>query len=221
MVPVSAGRTLLRSELRTALRGGGAGVPLAFFVLVAALAPLAVGGDPAVLERISGGVIWLGAMLASLVSLDRMFRTDLEDGSLAVFRTSAFALEWFALVKCGATWLLTGLPLLLVAPVTTLLHGASGESALRLALSLAIGTPALALLGGVTAALTAGMRAPGVLVPVLAAPLAAPVLLFGTVAADPALAARNEAALLLGAFTLAALAATPFAIAAALRQTES
>lgn len=211
---------VFRLDLAVALRGGGAGVPLAFFLLVAVLTPLAVGGDPDLARRMSGGVIWLGAMLASLLSLERMFQPDLEDGSLAVFRTAHLPLEALGLAKCAANWLTTGLPLILMAPVAALLHGASGDSALCLTLSLLVGTPALSLLGGITAALTASMRSPGVLVPVLAAPLAAPALLFGTVASDPFLAARGEAMLLLGAFSLAALAGSPFAIAAALRQAE-
>ena len=211
---------IVRLDLLVALRGGGAGVPLAFFLLVAALAPLAVGGDPDLSRQMSGGVIWLSALLASLLSLDRMVRPDLDDGSLALYRTAPVSLEVLALAKCLANWLATGLPIIVTAPVATLLHGTSSDAALRLVISLAAGTPAFALIGGIATALTAGMRAPGVLVPVLSAPLAAPALLFGTIAADPTNIARNEAMLFLGAFSLAALALSPFALAAALRQAE-
>ena len=220
MAALTACWQLLRLDLATALRGGGAGVPLVFFLLVAVLAPLAVGGDPELAKRMSGGVVWLGAMLASLLSLERMFRADLEDGSLSLYSTAPLPMEAVGVTKCAANWLMTGVPIIAAAPVAVLLHGASGEFAIRLMLSLLMGTPALSLLGGITAALTAGMRAPGVLVPLLAAPLAAPALLFGTVAADPSIAARNEAMMLLGAFSLVSLAGSPFAIAAALRQAE-
>ena len=217
---MTSGWHILRLDLAGALRGGGAGVPLAFFLLVALLAPLAVGGDPELSRRLSGGIIWLGAMLATLLCVDRMFRADLEDGSLALLRTAPLPLEAVGLAKCAANWLLTGAPVLVAAPVAALLHGVSGEQALRLLLSLAVGTPALTLLGGTVAALTTGLRAPGLLIPVLSLPLAGPVLLFGTVAADPALGAHREATLLLAACTLAALAGAPFAIAAALRQAD-
>ena len=211
---------VLRLDLVAALRGGGAGVPLAFFLLVATLAPIAVGGDPGLSVRISAGVIWLGALLASLLSLDRMFRPDLEDGCLTVFLTAPVPLEALVLAKCLANWLTTGLPVIVAAPVAALLHGATIDSALNLMVALLAGTPSLSLIGGITAALTAGLRAPGVLVPVLAMPLSAPALLFGTVASDPALAASYEALLFLAAFSIAALAFAPFAISAALRQAE-
>ena len=220
MDAVTAFGQIMRVDFAVALRGGGAGVPLAFFLLVATLTPLAVGGDPDISRRISAGVIWLGAMLASLLSLERMFRPDVEDGSLAIYHTARIPMEVLGFARCMSNWLTTGLPLILAAPVAALLHGSEGDAAARLTLALLVGTPALSCLGGIVASLTATMRAPGVLVPVLAAPLAAPCLLFGTVASDPVLAARNEAMLLLGAFSLASLAAAPFAIAAALRQAE-
>jgi len=211
---------ILRLDVRVAVRDGAALVPLAFFLLVMALAPIIAGGDPALTARISGGTAWFGALLAFMLSVDRMFRPDIQDGSLRVLRGSGIPMEAIALAKCAAGWLTTGAALVFAAPAAGILLGLTGPAACRLAASLAAGTPALALLAGLAASLTASMRTPGLLAPLIAAPLAAPALLFGGVAANPEHGASGQAMLFLAAFSLAAAAVAPPAIASVLRQAE-
>ncbi|MGF1447461.1 MAG: heme exporter protein CcmB [Pikeienuella sp.] len=211
---------LLRRDLRLALRlGGGGGVALAFFVLAVVLIPLGVGREGAVLARIAGGVIWVAALLAALLSLDRLFQADYEDGSLDQMMLSPLPLETVVLIKALAHWLTTGLPLTLVAPVLGLMLQLPAHVAPVLALSLAIGTPALSFLGAVGAAVTVGIRRGGLLLSILVLPLYIPTLIFGARAVENALLDLNPwpALALTGALTLFAGALTPFAAALALR----
>lgn len=207
---------IMRRDLLVALHGGGIGIPLTFFVLVAVLVPFGVGPDPETLGTVSAGAIWIGALLACLLSLDRLFQADLEDGSLDVLRTSSLSLEWVVLAKCAANWLTTGLPLAVAAPLIGLLHGTGPEQWGSLVTALLIGTPALTLLGATGAALSAGLRTSGLLIPILVVPLCVPVIIFGAGAATNGPAA-NDSLLLLTAILLAAMPLTPLATAAALR----
>lgn len=212
---------LLRRDLRLALRqGDDVGLVLGFFVLAVLLFPFGVGPEPQLLGRIAGGIIWVAALLAAVLSLDRLFAADHADGGLDLIALSPAPLEVAVLAKAAAHWLATGLPLSLLSPVLAILVNLDPAAMPVLALGLLIGTPALSLLGAIAAALTLGARRPGVLVALLVLPLYLPPLIFGTGAVEAVLAA--EAArphlLLLGAVTLAALPLAPLAAAAALRQ---
>ena len=212
---------LLRRDLRLSLRqGGDVGLVLGFFVLAVLLFPFGVGPEPQLLGRIAGGIIWVAALLAAVLSLDRLFAADHADGGLDLIALSPAPLEVAVLAKAAAHWLATGLPLSLLSPVLAIFVDLDPAAIPVLALGLLIGTPALSLLGAIAAALTLGARRPGVLVALLVLPLYLPPLIFGTGAVEAVLAA--EAArphlLLLGAVTLAALPLAPLATAAALRQ---
>ncbi|RMH52225.1 MAG: heme exporter protein CcmB [Alphaproteobacteria bacterium] len=211
---------LLLRDLRLALRaGGGAGLGLAFFLTCVLLMPLGIGPDLAMLSRIAPGLLWVAALLAALLSLDRLFQADLEDGTLEVLAVSALPLEAVAAVKALAHWLTTGLPLVLAAPVLGLTLGLPAQAQPWLVASLAAGTPALSFIGAVGAGLTVGVRRGGLLLSVMVLPLYLPSLIFG--ARTVALAAQEldpaRAFLLLGAITVLSLGIGPFAAAAALR----
>ncbi len=211
-----AAGALFKRDLTLSLRaGGGFGLGLGFFVLVAVLLPLGVGRDLVLLERLAPGLIWLGAALAALLSLDHLFQADLEDGSLDQFFFADAPLELLVLAKVAAHWLTTGLPLALAAPVLALLLNLSLEQWLPLIVSLMIGTPALSLIGASAAGLTAGLRRGGLLLSLLTLPLYVPTLIFGAAAATKGLGAPEF--LLLGGITLFALVIGPLAAAAALR----
>jgi len=165
-------------------RGGGAGLGVMFFLLVVTLTPFAVGPDLALLARIGPAILWLGALLASLLGLDRLLQADHEDGSLDLMHLAPAPLELQVAAKILAHWLATGLPLVLAAPLFGVMLDVGPEVSVRVALALLIGTPALACLGAVGAALTVGLRRGGLLVPVLILPLAVPVLIFGVAACD-------------------------------------
>ena len=185
---------LLLRDLRLATRaGGGFGLGLAFFLLVAVLVPLGVGPDPALLARIAPGILWVGALLACLLSLDRIFALDFEDGSLDLLATAPIPLEGVVAVKALAHWLVTGLPLTLLSPVLGVLLNLSGPGYLWLVLSLALGTPALSLIGAFGAALTVGVRGAGVLLSLLVLPLCVPVLIFGAGAVESYIAGLGAA----------------------------
>jgi heme exporter protein B len=207
-------------DLRLAFRsGGGFGLALAFFLIVATLVPFGVGADPATLSRIAGGILWVGALLACLLSLDRLFQTDWEDGSLDLLATAPLPLEGAVAVKALAHWLTTGLPLTLAAPLLGVLLNLAPSAYIWLLLSLAVGTPALSVIGAFGAALTVGVRRGGLLLSLLVLPLYVPTLIFGAEAvrrgADELDAATPM--LLLAGITLGAAALLPFAAAAALR----
>jgi heme exporter protein B len=211
---------VLARDVRLALRlGGGGAIAVAFFVLAVLLIPLGVGREAAVLSRIAGGVIWVSALLAALLSLDRIFQADFEDGTLDQLMLSPLALEQVALAKALAHWLTTGLPVALIAPVLGLMLQLPADTLPFLALSLLIGTPALSLIGAVGAAITVGVRRGGLLLSILVLPLYVPVLVFGARAVENALLSLDPwpSLMLLGALTLFTLALAPFAAAGALR----
>ena len=211
---------LLLRDLRLATRaGGGFGLGLAFFLLVAVLVPLGVGPEPALLARIAPGILWVGALLACLLSLDRIFALDFEDGSLDLLATAPIPLEGVVAVKALAHWLVTGLPLTLLSPVLGVLLNLSGPGYLWLVLSLVLGTPALSLIGAFGAALTVGLKRGGLLLSLLVLPLYVPTLIFGAEAVRRG--AEGQGALtpllLLAGITAGAVALLPFAAAAAIR----
>jgi len=212
---------ILRRELRLAWRGGtDAVIAVVFFVLAAILFPFGVGTDPGMLPRIGGGIIWVVALLAAMLSLERMFAGDYEDGSLDLLYLSSIPLGTLALAKAAAHWLTTGVLLLVSAPVLALLYNLPGEAIGALAASMLLGTPVLSLVGGIGAALTLGARRGGVLLALLILPLYIPVLIFGASAIDGAVAGRpiGSQLMVMVGFLLAALALAPWATAAALRQ---
>jgi heme exporter protein B len=166
-------------------RGGGAGLGVVFFLLVVTLTPFAIGPDLKLLGRIGPAILWLGALLATLLGLDRLLQADHEDGSLDLAQLAPAPLEALVAGKILAHWLTTGLPLVIAAPLFGVMLDVAPETLARVALALLVGTPALACLGAVGAALTVGLRRGGLLVPVLILPLAIPVLIFGVAASDP------------------------------------
>ena len=214
-------RRLVQRDLRLALRqGGDAAMVVAFFVLTVVLFPFGVGPEPQLLSRIAPGILWVTALLAALLSLERLFQADYEDGSLEALSLMPLPLEAQVLAKCLAHWLVTGLPLSLTAPVLGLLLQLDAAGYPVLVLGLLLGTPTLSLIGAVGAALSLGARRGGVLLSLLVLPLYIPVLIFGVLAVEQTiggLAARPHL-LLLGALLAAALPLAPVAAAAALRQ---
>lgn len=212
---------LCRRDLLLSFRQGGEiGLALGFFVLAVVLFPLGVGPETEILRRIGAGIIWVAALFAAVLSLDRLFAADYTDGSLDLLALSAMPLEGLVLAKCAAHWLTTGLPLALISPFLGLLVDLDATAIPILTLSLLLGTPALSLLGAIAAALTLGSRRPGVLSSLIVLPLYLPVLIFGAGAVEAGIAgggARSHL-LLLGALSLAALPLAPLATAAALRQ---
>jgi len=208
-------------ELRLALRhGSDTMMVLVFFVLAVILFPFGVGPAPETLARIAPGILWVTALLAAMLSLERLFASDYEDGSLEWLALAPLPLEITVLAKCLAHWLTTGLPLVLVAPLLGLLLNLDPSSYLTLVLAMALGTPALTLIGAIGAALTLGARRGGVLLSLLVLPLYIPVLIFGVGAVDAAIFDLDAGPrlLILGALSLFALALAPFAAAGALRQ---
>ena len=207
---------LLAQELRLALRhGADTALVLGFFVLAIVLFPLAIGPEPQLLGRVGPGILWTAALLAALLSLDRLYRPDYEDGSLDLIALSSLPLEFAVLAKCAAHWLAAGLPLVVLSPFLALLLGIEPAAIPVLVLSLFLGTPGLSLIGGVAAALVLGARRQGVLLSLVVLPLYVPPLIFG---AGASLGPARADLLLLAAFSLFALALAPWAAAAALRQ---
>jgi heme exporter protein B len=207
--------------LRLALRAGGSGaVALVFFLAVIAVVPFGVGPDLNLLSRIGPALLWIAALLASLLGLDRLFGGDAEDGSLDLIVVSGEPLIFYVLGRVAGHWLVTGLPIVVAAPLLGLLLNIEPPVLATLALTLLIGTPALALIGGLGAAIGAGLPRGGLLIAVLVLPFSIPVLIFGAEAALSAAGGSEPLLpplLLLAACTLAALALAPFAAAAALR----
>jgi heme exporter protein B len=211
---------LLWRDLRLALRaGGGFGLALAFFLILAILVPFGVGPDAATLAPIGPGILWVGALLATLLSLDRQFALDHEDGALPLIATSPLPLEAVALAKAAAHWLTTGLPLSLASLPLGIFFNLEGAALLWAPLTLAIGTPALSVIGTFGAALTVGLRRGGLLLSLLVLPLYVPTLIFGAEAARRGVAGLDALTpiVLLGAVTLGSVGLLPFAAAAALR----
>ena len=212
--------SLLWRDIVLALRlGGGGGIGLAFFVLTVVLVPLGIGPETGTLARIAPGVLWIAALLAALLSLDRLFQADHEDGSLDQLMLSPMPLEQVVLAKALAHWVTTGLPLIVVAPVLGLSLALPVEVLPVLVLSIAIGTPALSLIGAIGAAITIGVRRGGLLLSILVLPLYIPTLIFGARAVENSLLSLDPvpALALGGAITLMEAAIAPFAAAAALR----
>lgn len=211
---------LLIRELRLATRaGGGFGLGLGFFLILAVLVPLGVGPDMAVLGRIAPGILWVGALLACLLSLDRLFALDREDGALDLIATAPIPLESVVALKALAHWLTTGLPLALLAPLLGVLLNLPAGAYGWLVVSLVLGTPALSLIGAFGAALTVGLRRGGLLLSLLVLPLYVPTLVFGAqvvIRGAEGLPAGSVLALLAGV-TAGSAALLPFAAAWALR----
>jgi len=193
--------------------------PLLFFVLVTSLFPLGIGNDPKLIQAVGSGVIWVAALLAALLSLDGMFRSDFDDGSLEQFMLSAHPVSILVLAKVLAHWLVTGLPLLLVAPLLGVLLTLPADAIGVLLMTLLLGTPVLSLIGAVGVALTVGLRRGGVILSLLVLPLYVPVLIFGADAMDTAAAGIPATAQLsfLGALLALSLVLAPMATAASLR----
>ncbi|ABO22061.1 heme exporter protein CcmB [Shewanella loihica] len=212
--------TLLRRDLKIAIRHkGDIFNPLLFFILVVTLFPLGIGPEPQVLTRVAPGIIWVAALLASMLSLERLFKADFVDGSLEQMLLSPQPLSLMVLAKVLAHWILTGVPLILVAPLLAVLLHLEANSYGALMATLALGTPVLSLLGAIGVALTVGLRKGGVLLSLLILPLYIPVLIFATSAIDAAglnLPYSGHLAII-GAMLVGSLILAPFAIGASLR----
>ena len=207
-------------DVRLALRQGSTALmAVAFFLIAVSLFPLGIGPETNLLARVGPGVVWVCALLACLLTLDRLFQADLEDGSLDLIVLGPLPHSLVVLAKCLAHWLTTGLPLVLASPVLGLLMNVPREGIGGIALSLALGTPTLSLVGAIGAALTAGMRRGGVLLSLLVLPLYVPVLIFGVGTAIAFAEDRpaTSPALALSALALASAVLAPLASAAALR----
>jgi len=193
--------------------------PLLFFVLVTALFPLGIGADPALLREVAPGIIWVAALLAAMLSLESVFRSDFEDGSLEQFLISAQPLSMLVLAKVVAHWLITGLPLLVVAPLLGLLLDLPVASITTLMLTLVLGTPVLSMVGAIGVALTVGLRRGGVILSLLVLPLYVPVLIFASNAVESAGAGLPITAhiSILTALLVLSVSLSPLATAAALK----
>ena len=217
---MSAFAAIVRRDLILAVRHRAEAVnPLLFFLIVASLFPLGTGARRETLELVAPGVFWVGVLLAVLLSLERMFRSDFEDGSLELMLISPRPLPLLVLAKILAHWLVTGLPLLAAAPLAALLLGLPAGSLPVLLAALALGTPALSATGAIGVALTVGLRRGAVLLSLLVLPLYIPVLVFGASAVSTAAAGLPAPGqlYLLGALAVLSLSLAPLAAAAALR----
>jgi heme exporter protein B len=210
---------LYRDLLLTLRRPSDAAIALLFFVIVASLFPLGIGAEPNLLRAIAPGVIWVCALLSSMLSLKRLFETDHADGTLEQMLLGAAPLGFVVSMKSLAHWLVSGLPLVLVAPLLALQYDLPAALYGVLALSLLLGTPVLSLIGAIGAALTLGLRGGGVLLALLVLPLYVPVLIMGAGSVEMAAAglAPDGQLLLLGALLVTSAALAPWAIAAGLR----
>ena len=213
-------RLMVSRELRLAVRqGSDAAMVIIFFVITVTLFPLGVGPEANILARIAAGVVWVTALLATMLSLDRMFQSDYEDGSADLLVLAPVPLELVVLAKIMAHWMLTGLPLIVTAPVLAALMNMPGDGYWVLVLSMLLATPTLSLIGAVGAALALGARRGGVLISLLVLPLYIPILIFAVGAVDAAIIGLTPRPhlLFLGAMLAAALPLAPWAAAAALR----
>jgi len=212
---------IVKRDLSLAWRQGGDGfIAIMFFLIAVTLFPLGIGPEISVLARISAGVVWVSALLATLLSLERLFQADFEDGSLEQIAITPLPLEAVVLAKCVANWLMTGLPLLIIAPLLALMLHMETAGFWALMAGMALGTPILNLIGAIGAALTIGARRGGVLLTLLVLPLYIPVLIFGVGAVEATLTGLSAAPHLqiLGGMLLLALPLGIIASAAALRQ---
>lgn len=217
---MSALSSLFLRELRLAGRiGGGGATGVVFFLILVAIAPFALGPDMILLSRIGPALLWISALLATLIGLDRLFQADSEDGSLDLMLGARAPLELIVLVKGLAHWATTGLPLVAAAPLFGLMLGIEGRALVDTTLALAAGTPALTFIGAIGAALTASLRRGGLLMAVLVLPFTVPVMIFGVAAS---VGSRGTVGFgmpfaVVCALTLLALVGAPLAAAAALR----
>ncbi len=218
---MSAFRALILRDVGLAVRqGGNVTTALGFYLVIVATLPLGLGPDLNLLSRIAPGVLWVALLLSSLLSADRMFHDDYEDGSLEVIALGPLPLEMVALAKGLAHWITAGVPLILLSPVLALMLNMDVRAYGPLMLTLLAGTPAVSFLAGIGAALTLGLRKGGLLLPLLILPLYAPVLIFAVSAVDAAVTGPGSFAApfsILCALTLASVALAPLATAAALR----
>ncbi|ASG04112.1 heme exporter protein CcmB [Vibrio anguillarum] len=193
--------------------------PLWFFIIVITLFPLSIGPEPALLARIAAGIVWVAALLSALLSLERLFRDDFQDGSLEQMMLIPVPLPIVVISKVVAHWLLTGLPLILISPLLAVLLSLDFNTWLAVVLTLFIGTPTLSFIGAIGVALTVGLQKGGVLLSLLVLPLYIPILIFATSAIDVASLGMlyNGQLAVLGAMFMGAITLTPFAISAALR----
>jgi len=218
---VTALAALLVRDMRLAVRiGGGALMGVLFFLIVVTLTPFAIGPDLVLLERIGPAILWIGALLASLLALDRLFASDHEDGSLDLLLMGSAPLELTVLTKALAHWITTGLPLVIATPLLGLFLNLEPQAIGAVVLTLLAGTPALTCIGLIGAALSVALRRGGLLLPVLVLPLTVPVLIFGVAASNAAITGSGFGApfMILCALTLGSLVLGPLAAAAALRQ---
>ncbi|MFC0240619.1 heme exporter protein CcmB [Rhodopseudomonas telluris] len=219
---MTALKAIMRRDIAIALRvGGGALIGVLFFLTVVVLMPFAVGPDLQLLQRLGPAILWLGALLASLLTLDRLFTADAEDGSLDLIAMSRTPLELTCAAKALAHWLAAGLPLIVATPVLGLLLNLDGSASLAVMATLLAGTPALTFTGMIGAALAVTLRRGGLLLAVLVLPLAIPVLIFGVAASQAAIVGPvpfGTPFSILCAISLMSLVIGPFAAAASLRQ---
>jgi heme exporter protein B len=217
---VTALKALFLRDLRIAIRvGGGAMIGVLFFLAVVALMPFAIGPDLALLQRIGPAILWIGALLASLLALDRLLAADLEDGSLDLLLMSGTPLELAVATKALAHWLTTGLPLVIASPILAMFLNLDLPATLAVATTLLAGTPALTFIGLIGAGLTVTLRRGGILLSILVLPLTIPVLIFGVAASNAAIVGPlpfGTPFTILCALTLVSLVIGPFAAAAAL-----
>lgn len=212
--------TIIRRELLIAYRRQADIVnPLWFFIIVITLFPLSIGPDPALLSRISPGILWVAALLSALLSLERLLRDDFQDGALEQIMLIPVPLSLTVIAKVLAHWLLTGVPLILISPLLAILLSLDFNTWLAAVLTLLLGTPTLSFVGAIGVALTVGLQKGGVLLSLLVLPLYIPILIFATSAIDAASLGMsyNGQLAILGAMFMGAVTFTPFAISAALR----
>ncbi|GMQ47184.1 heme exporter protein CcmB [Vibrio sp. 10N] len=193
--------------------------PLWFFIIVITLFPLSIGPEPNLLARISAGIVWVAALLSALLSLERLFKDDFQDGSLEQMMLMPIPLQLVVMAKIIAHWLLTGLPLIIISPLLAILLSLDSNTWIAVVLTLLVGTPTLSFIGAIGVALTVGLQKGGVLLSLLVLPLYIPILIFATSAIDAASlgVAYNGQLALLAAMLVGAMTLTPFAISAALR----
>ena len=214
---MSAFLAIAGQTARLSFRSGGAFVGLVFFLAVVTVVPFGVGPDMNLLARIGPAILWIGALLATLLGLDRLFRDDREDGALDLLLLADLPLALTVLAKCAGAWVATGLPLAVISPLLGLLLGIEPAALGLTALTLLIGTPALTLIGAIGAALMAGTGRGGPIVAVLVLPFTIPVLIFGVGATAATVAGSLSPFLVLTALTLISAVVAPVAAAAALR----
>lgn len=207
---------IIGRDMRLSFRAGGEALTLVlFFIMVGVIVPFAIGPDRPQLMRLAPGIVWIAAFLAMLLGLDRMFRSDEDDGSLLLLRHAALPLEAVVAAKLIAHWLVTALPLIVATPVLAIMLSMDWAQWATTVFGLLLGTPALTAFGTLGAAVTVGLKRGGLIAPVLILPLSIPVIIFGVGMADPL--AGTGAALFLAAISLVMVTMAPFAAALALR----